>query len=78
MLAKDYAKALYLAGGNAKHLKALRMALKKRGHESLLPRIFTEYQKLDLGEKRLAEHKKVTPERERTRVLLELYAHLIR
>ncbi len=73
MIATDYAKALYQLGGDAKHLTGLREVLKRRGHETLLPQIYAEYKKLVLGAERLAEHKKITPERERTRMLLELY-----
>lgn len=76
MIEKDYAKALFELTPTAKHLASLRALLKRRGHEKLLPRIFSEYQKLVLGEKRLAAHKKVTPEKERTRILLELYRTL--
>jgi hypothetical protein len=76
MQASDYAKALYETGSNPKHLKSLRAILARRGHEKLLPRILSEYQKLQLGAARLAKHKKVTPQSERTRVLLELYRKL--
>ncbi|MSR70661.1 hypothetical protein EXS62_01320 [Candidatus Kaiserbacteria bacterium] len=74
-LASDYAQALYALGDRAK-LGDLRGALARRGHEKLLPHIYSEYQKLVLQEHRLKEHKKVTPEKERTRVLLELYRTL--
>jgi len=77
MLAADYAKALRAAGGSAQHLKNLRDALARRGHEKLLPQIFAEYRKLELHDKRLAAHKKMTPHAERTRTLLELYRTLI-
>ncbi len=76
MKAGDYAQALYGLGGNAKHLKGLHQALKRRGHEALLPKIFAEYKKLELAETRRAAAAKATPERERTRVLLELYRKL--
>ena len=78
MLATDYAKALYELGEKHEHLQGLTEALKRRGHEKLLPQIFAEYKKLVLGAERLAEHKKVTPEKEQTRVLLELYNKLTR
>jgi F0F1-type ATP synthase delta subunit len=77
MLATDYAKALYQLGEKENHLPGLREALKRRGHEKLLPQIFAEYKRLVLGAQRLAEHKKVTPEKEQTRILLELYKKLI-
>lgn len=76
MIAADYAKALYRAGENAKNLRGLHDALARRGQEKLLPQIFAEYKKLVLGAERLAAHKKVTPELERTRTLLELYRTL--
>ena len=77
MIAADYAKALFELGGTSARLKSLRGVLKRRGHEKLLPQIFAEYQKLELGKARLAKHTKVTPGQERTRVLLELYKKLI-
>ena len=82
-IASDYAKALYDVGksdfpSKSDLLANLRTVLKRRGHEKFLPQIYTEYQKLALREKRLARHKKVTPEQERTRILLELYRALSR
>lgn len=77
MIATDYAKALYELQADASHLSKLKALLKRRGHEKLLPRIFSEYQKLVLQQKRLEAHKKITPEKERTRVLLELYRTLV-
>ena len=76
MIATDYAKALFELGESA-NLKNLKAVLSARGHLKLLPQIYSEYEKLALGKKRLDLHKKVTPERERTRVLLELYKTLI-
>ena len=77
-LAAQYARALHEseAPDEAK-LKNLREALLRRGHEKLLPRIFTEYERLVEKKERLEEYKKVTPEKERTRILLELYKKLI-
>ncbi len=60
-----------------KFLGNLKAALKRRGHEKLLPHIFAEYEKLDEGRTRAAAARKITPERERTRVLFELYKKLI-
>lgn len=77
MLAADYAKALFELGGDTKRLKSLREVLKRRGHEKLLPQIYSEYQKLELGSKRLEVHKSVSVEQERVRVLLELYKKLV-
>ena len=77
-LEEMYARALHGAEGEPKTvLSALRAALVRRGHERLLPKIFSEYKKLELGHERTLMHKKITPERERTRVLVELYRKLI-
>ena len=80
-LAASYARALYdLADKGTRgkdYLANLKAALKRRGHEKLLPNIFTEYQKLELGEKRAAAAKEVTPEAARTAQLLALYRKLI-
>lgn len=80
MIEKDYAKALLELNNrtsDVRLLKNLRGALARRGHQKLLPRIFAEYQKLLLAQKRSSMHREVTPERERSRVLLELYRKLI-
>ena len=78
MIETDYAKALYALNPDKSHLAKLRALLKRRGHEKLLPRIFSEYKKLALGAERSVRAAKVTPEAEQTRVLLELYRALIR
>ncbi|MEK7547161.1 MAG: hypothetical protein AAB536_03225 [Patescibacteria group bacterium] len=77
-IAAQYARALYtLAEKNEKegrtYLKNLRQALEHHGHIKLLPQIFSEYKKLALARERAELHKKITPESERTRTLLELY-----
>lgn len=81
-IAQHYARALHaLVIDNPKkgrtYLKNLLVSLKRRGHEKLLPRIFRAYQALELKTKRAALHVKVTPQKERTRILLELYQKLI-
>ncbi len=76
MIETDYAKALYATNPGKTELTNLRAALKRRGHEKLLPRIFSEYKKLLLSAERKERAGKVTPEAERTRVLLELYRKL--
>ena len=77
-LAADYAKALYeSAGSDDARLTNLRAALERRGHTKLLQKIYTEYERLVEAERRLAEAKKVTPEKEQTRILLELYQKLV-
>lgn len=80
-LASSYARALHEVAHqegakNTDILKNFREALARRGHEKLLPKIFAEYEKLETGEHRLARHKKITPEAQQTRVLLELYRKL--
>jgi hypothetical protein len=77
MRAEDYAKALCQLEAKPEHIAGLRDALKRRGHLKLFPRILAEYEKLQLRERRLKKQKEVTPEGERTRVLLELYRTLI-
>lgn len=87
-IAATYARALFdlmespPAGGSAGSKKAatylsnLDGVLKRRGHQRLLPRIFTEYQKLELSKQRSDTQQTVTQEEERTRILLELYRKL--
>ena len=77
MIETDYAKALYALNPDKSHLVSLRNLLKRRGHEKLLPRIFSEYKKLVLAQARRKRAAEITPEAERTRVLLELYRKLI-
>jgi F0F1-type ATP synthase delta subunit len=83
MIAADYAKALFELvdksdlSTQAKLVQNLRAALTRRGHEKLLPQIYAEYQKLQLERDRIATHTRIVPERERTRVLLELYHALV-
>ena len=60
----------------ATYLHNLDSVLKSRGHQKLLPKIFSEYQKLQLAQERITHHKETTPEQERTRTLLELYRKL--
>lgn len=82
MIATDYAKALHALiqknpGHGRTYLKNLQEALQRRGHLKLLPRIFAEYQKLQQKDERAERYAAVTPERERTRTLLELYRKLV-
>ncbi|OGC84357.1 hypothetical protein A3F55_01660 [Candidatus Adlerbacteria bacterium RIFCSPHIGHO2_12_FULL_53_18] len=77
-LAAQYAKALYESNApEGARLKNLRETLRRRGHEKLLQQIYTEYKRLVEEEKRLQEYKKITPEKEQTRILLELYQKLV-
>ena len=82
MIAEDYAKAVHalVAAHPEKqkdYLGQLFEALKRRGHIKLLPRILKAYELLELRNIRTTEHKKVTPEKEQNRVLLELYKKLV-
>jgi hypothetical protein len=77
-----YAKVLYELGEAHPeqaplYLKNLRAALRSRGHEKLLPRIWSEFQKLDVQKKRTEKHRETTPEIERTDKLLQLYHRLV-
>ncbi len=81
-VAASYARALHElvtkdSGKSAAYVKNLRASLRRRGHVKLLPKILSEYQKLDIAEERSARHSEVTPEKERVRILLGLYKKLI-
>jgi hypothetical protein len=77
-LATQYAKALYESKApDGARIKNLRATLARRGHDKLLPKIYTEYGYLVERDRRLGEYKKITPEKEQTRILLELYQKLI-
>jgi hypothetical protein len=81
-LATQYAKALHqlVAAEPTKgktFIKNLHITLERRGHEKLLRQIMQEYEHLETAKERVAAAKAVTPERERTRVLFELYKKLI-
>ncbi len=58
------------------YLQNLAGVLKRRGHSALFPRIFTEYRALTMQHERSKAHTHITPEQERTRILLELYKKL--
>lgn len=70
----QYAKALF--GAKKPNLANLKEALKRRGHEKLLPQIYSEYQKLQTGRERREHYAALTEEREQTRILFELYKKL--
>ena len=74
-LAQQYAQAL--AGLDKPSVASLRGVLERRGHLKLLPRIVAEYEKAQLEKERRAKAQEVTPEKERTRILLELYQKLV-
>jgi F0F1-type ATP synthase delta subunit len=80
--AEAYAKALFAKmsedpGRSKEYLANLKKSVAARGYERLLPSILNEYQKLELREKRSSNRAKITPESERTRILLELYRKLV-
>lgn len=75
-----YAQALYGIGEvNTPHavFQNLKMALERRGHIKLLPKILQEYEKLHLHRARMQMYTTPSTESERTRVLLELYRKLL-
>jgi hypothetical protein len=79
-LEEMYARALFGIDTEKKPseiLRALKAALSKRGHASLLPRIFREYERLNLKQTRAQKYATLTKESERTRVLIELYKKLV-
>ncbi|HYF13207.1 MAG TPA: hypothetical protein VD928_02845 [Candidatus Paceibacterota bacterium] len=81
-MARDYAQALFeLIKENPskgkEYLKNLKEALARRGHEKLLPRIFSEYEKLVAREERAQQFARINPKEEQKRILIELYQKLI-
>ena len=74
-LSAQYAKAL--AQVEKPSMASLRAALERRGHLKLLPRIYAEYEKLQLLNERRKKQQEPTAEQERTRILLELYKKLV-
>lgn len=77
----SYARALHaLVKENPKkgkeYLKNLMAILARRGHQKLLRPIFSEYKKVELHDERLLQHTTITPQKERTRILLEMYRAL--
>ncbi|MDE1924659.1 MAG: hypothetical protein KGH79_00555 [Patescibacteria group bacterium] len=80
-IARIYAQALFemveaKPSSTKVFLANLQKALKRRGHQKLLPAILNEYQKLETAAARRALYAKVTPEMERTRILMQLYRKL--
>lgn len=81
-LAGQYAQALHekiaeKPASAPSYLKNLRASMRARGHEGLLPRVFAEYEKLELRRRRRESQAKTSPEAKRTRELVELYRTLI-
>lgn len=82
-LARQYAQALTEliqedASKGKTYLANLKQILEKRGHEKLFPQILRQYETLETARERVAKAQEVTPERERVRVLFELYKQLTR
>ena len=80
--AGEYARALFELverdpSNTSAYVANLTKALKERGYEKLLSKIASEFEKIALRKERSARYRAVTPERERTRVLLELYRRLV-
>lgn len=78
----QYAKALFdLVTQNPKRaadcLDGLKKTLTRKGHQKLLPRIFAEYTALLERAERSSRYSAASPEKERTRKLLELYRTLV-
>ena len=80
-IAKQYARGMYeaqaeKASASKAFFARVRDALRERGHEKLLPKVASEYEKLLLRDQRREAHERVTPEGERVRVLVQLYRKL--
>ena len=81
-VASSYARALFelMSKDPAKeaiYIKNVHASLQKRGHTKLALAIANEYHKLEVQQERSVHHSKVTPEKERVRVLLGLYKKLV-
>lgn len=79
--AHSYAKALFALvekdPEKAKtYMRNLHAAVERRGHKKLLPQILREFEHLEQARERAMHFKEPTAERERTRVLYELYKKL--
>ena len=81
-LEQQYAQALYeLVSKNparsSEYLTGLTQTLSRKGHQKLMPRIYSQYCSiLERGE-RSKKYAAITPESERTRILVELYRTLV-
>lgn len=60
-----------------KYLRNFFEVLGRKGHTKLLPRIFSEYERMQLKKRRSEAYAHITPEQEQTRVLVELYRTLL-
>jgi len=81
-IAAQYAYALFelveaSPGKSKDYLQGLRTTLERKGHQKLAPSIVASYQRLQQHKDRSARYGAITPESERTRVLLELYRTLV-
>lgn len=82
ILEQQYAEALYALTKSSpqkseEYLQHLILTLRRKGHQKLLPHIFTKYKSLLEKNIRSEGYTLDSPEQERTRVLLELYRKLI-
>ena len=62
---------------SGEYLTGLKTTLQRKGHQKLMPRIFAEYERIATSRERSKTYAEVTPESERTRILLELYRSLV-
>lgn len=81
-LEQQYAHALFdlvskSPEKSGEYLKGLVQTLERKGHQKLMPRIYTQYQSIIERGDRSKKYAAVTPEGERTRILLELYRTLV-
>ena len=79
---KQYATALYdllvqHPERGQEYLENLKKSLRAKGYQKLLSKIFMEYAYLLEHQERARRYGQVSPESERTRVLLELYRTLV-
>ena len=59
------------------YLKNLELSLKARGHQKLLPKIFSQYRGLHEHKKRSKGYRQAAEQDTQTRMLVELYRTLI-
>ena len=81
-LEQQYARALHdlvaaAPAKSAEYVAGLRQTLERKGHQTLMPRIYSQYVSLVERKERSRSYAKASPESERTRILLELYRALV-
>ena len=62
---------------SSEYLSNLKKVLERRGHQKLLPRIYSAYIKIVEHKERSKTYATLSPETKRTRALLELYRTLV-